>query len=429
MSVKFPKSVWLLVSVLPLSAGQMCGTKSPLPGDDGGGGNNTETISPGAPLPPPLPLANREIDYPYALGDYGVEDLSGYTFIDGTYTARTQNDYPTLEVGVVSSGGGSVAWLKFNLANLPPNPSMVTLSLFTTANTTAGQPGPMFVDRLASNWSEAGSSTIPTPPFPQFVPWGHVDVSTTDQWIVIDITPLYLGWIRGDFPNYGIQLRADTSQRPNGLWNTFYSSEYPGRNYQPWLIQKWIETGPSRFHFPLDNGYNRAISGYHFGCKPEYPGDCPWEDKYCTQSGMKNVLLVHTGVDLKADIGNKVYAADRGFVKYAGSFGDGWANVVVVQHDDYDRNITFETVYGHIDYSLWIEPGVSVMKGELIGTVAKLTNAGSHLHFGVRHGVYNLNWSVSGRLPQQSCTTAHSPSVAEPAWPENFSDPEGMLWK
>lgn len=91
-------------------------------------------------------------------------------------------------------------------------------------------------------------------------------------------------------------------------------------------------------------------------------------------------LFMHEGVDLVAPTGTPVYAAADGVVVDAAPNG-GYGNWIRIDHSS-----KLSTVYGHLlAFAPGIEPGESVMRGELIGFVGNTgRSTGPHLHFEIR---------------------------------------------
>ena len=86
----------------------------------------------------------------------------------------------------------------------------------------------------------------------------------------------------------------------------------------------------------------------------------------------------HSGLDIGADYGDTVVAADDGVVVFAGWYG-GYGNAVIIEHGN-----GVSTLYGH-NSQLLVSEGQSVRKGQpicYIGTTGYST--GPHLHFEVR---------------------------------------------
>lgn len=91
---------------------------------------------------------------------------------------------------------------------------------------------------------------------------------------------------------------------------------------------------------------------------------------------------LHGGVDIGADVGTGVLAAEDGVVTKAG-VGTGYGNVIYVDHRG-----GFQTRYAHLS-EMKVKVGDIVKKGELIGESGKTGNASGpdilpHLHFEIR---------------------------------------------
>jgi murein DD-endopeptidase MepM/ murein hydrolase activator NlpD len=82
----------------------------------------------------------------------------------------------------------------------------------------------------------------------------------------------------------------------------------------------------------------------------------------------------HTGIDIVAPRGRKIFAAHTGVVEYAGwKRGYGWTVVL--------RQKTFKTLYAHCS-KLYVKKGQNVKRGQEIAQVGASGNAeGTHLHF------------------------------------------------
>ena len=90
-------------------------------------------------------------------------------------------------------------------------------------------------------------------------------------------------------------------------------------------------------------------------------------------------LFMHEGIDLVAPAGTPVYAAADGVVVGAAPNGR-YGNWIRIEHGG-----KLATVYGHLmAFAPGIEPGESVVRGELIGFVGSTgRSTGAHLHFEV----------------------------------------------
>ncbi len=90
----------------------------------------------------------------------------------------------------------------------------------------------------------------------------------------------------------------------------------------------------------------------------------------------------HLAIDIAANAGAAVYAADSGVVTMAqGGYNYGYGNVIAIDHGN-----GFATLYAHLSQ---INVGVcqSVFAGQLIGLSGNTGNSfGAHLHFEIRQG-------------------------------------------
>jgi len=96
----------------------------------------------------------------------------------------------------------------------------------------------------------------------------------------------------------------------------------------------------------------------------------------------------HTGMDIAANSGANVLAADGGTVTLAGVNG-GYGNCIMIDHGN-----GYQTLYGHMS-ALYVYEGQTVSQGDVIAAVGSTgVSTGPHLHFEV--------WSGGGRIdPEQ----------------------------
>jgi murein DD-endopeptidase MepM/ murein hydrolase activator NlpD len=88
----------------------------------------------------------------------------------------------------------------------------------------------------------------------------------------------------------------------------------------------------------------------------------------------------HGGLDIASYSGSPVYAADSGFVIYAGWSKSGYGNLVIIDHQN-----GFETRYAHLS-AYYVSVGQSVGKGAQIAAMGSTGNStGAHLHFEIRY--------------------------------------------
>ncbi|MBN8219125.1 MAG: peptidoglycan DD-metalloendopeptidase family protein, partial [Spirochaetes bacterium] len=95
--------------------------------------------------------------------------------------------------------------------------------------------------------------------------------------------------------------------------------------------------------------------------------------------------LFHSGIDVGANQGERVVAAEEGTVTFAGE--SGWAgNTIIIRHAS-----GYESLYGHLSRFL-CAPGRRVKKGDPIGEVGSTgMSTGPHLHFEIRFRGQFLN--------------------------------------
>ena len=87
----------------------------------------------------------------------------------------------------------------------------------------------------------------------------------------------------------------------------------------------------------------------------------------------------HQGIDIGAPTGTPVYAADSGFVVFAGWDTTGFGKMILIDHGN-----GYSTLYGHLD-RFAVAVGDSVKKGQLIGRVGNTgRSTGPHLDFRIR---------------------------------------------
>jgi murein DD-endopeptidase MepM/ murein hydrolase activator NlpD len=105
--------------------------------------------------------------------------------------------------------------------------------------------------------------------------------------------------------------------------------------------------------------------------------------------------VVHTGVDIDAEMGTPILAAGPGtvisagwglYTQVPGNESDPYGQAVVIRHDFGYQGKTLYTVYAHMSEIIAIE-GQRVQTGDAIGLVGDTgITTGPHLHFEVRTG-------------------------------------------
>lgn len=96
-------------------------------------------------------------------------------------------------------------------------------------------------------------------------------------------------------------------------------------------------------------------------------------------------LKVHTGIDIKANLGTPIIATADGTVSLSKEVG-AWGNLLKIKHKN-----GYETWYAHLkDFEAHF--GQSVKKGDVIGYVGMTGNStGPHLHYELRLHKKSLN--------------------------------------
>ena len=208
-------------------------------------------------------------------------------------------------------------------------------------------------------------------------------------------------------------LRSDLKN--TDLRGYFYVYGYTTSQF---TLEIYRKDASESFIFPLSGNFSSSKiheGSYHHGDH--------WLNRYCDgHYGEESWRLRHLGSDFSATYGPTVYAAAAGTIKYFATDAT-WGGYAVIEHTN--GNIT---TYTHVtpntsSYSV----GDWVKAGAVIATLAPGNSYyDPHLHFSIRRGAYDASIALRGRLPNQACTTAAV--GAEPAFPEQFVDPETVNW-
>lgn len=112
----------------------------------------------------------------------------------------------------------------------------------------------------------------------------------------------------------------------------------------------------------------------------------PVRGKILSHYGAKSGGLFNDGINIGADAGTLVLAAENGVVAYAGNELKGMGNLVIIQHSG-----GWMTVYAHMD-SMNVRRGTRVTVGQKIGTVGTTGKVDlPQLHFEIRKGTKAYN--------------------------------------
>lgn len=130
-----------------------------------------------------------------------------------------------------------------------------------------------------------------------------------------------------------------------------------------------------------------------------------------------NKLKKHTGVDIAATPGDRVYAAADGVITKIGALDTtgAWAKYAVLEHDTKD----YCTSYLHIDPKVVV--GQKLKAGDLVGLVANIV--GPHCHFNVWKGLHDNTLTQRGALPIVFV------AGGDPIFPNSFIDPTTLTYK
>ncbi|WP_440897692.1 M23 family metallopeptidase [Amphibacillus sp. Q70] len=86
---------------------------------------------------------------------------------------------------------------------------------------------------------------------------------------------------------------------------------------------------------------------------------------------------IHSGIDVRGEIGTPIYATADGVVQLAQIYG-GYGNTIILDHDG-----RYETLYAHLS-KIDVEQGEPVNKGDIIGELGNSgRSTGPHLHYEV----------------------------------------------
>ncbi len=100
---------------------------------------------------------------------------------------------------------------------------------------------------------------------------------------------------------------------------------------------------------------------------------------------VNNATMRHLGIDIQADCGKPVKAAESGRVIYAGQSIKPYGKLIVIKHKG-----GFSSVYGHIG-SILVREGQRVRKGQTIGTVGELSEGVCGIYFEIRKNTIPLD--------------------------------------
>jgi murein DD-endopeptidase MepM/ murein hydrolase activator NlpD len=104
----------------------------------------------------------------------------------------------------------------------------------------------------------------------------------------------------------------------------------------------------------------------------------PLEDVVTSRYGWRKGRM-HYGIDINCNVGDTIYAAFSGRIRYSKFNDGGYGNLVVIRHYN-----GLETYYAHLS-KLFVAPNELVVAGQPIGLGGNTGRSyGAHLHFEVR---------------------------------------------
>ena len=112
----------------------------------------------------------------------------------------------------------------------------------------------------------------------------------------------------------------------------------------------------------------------------------PVQGKIISSFGAKEDGQRNDGINIKAERGTSVKAAQNGEVIYASDDLEGFGNLVLIRHEK-----SFVTAYAHLQ-DITVTKGQSVRQGQNIGSIGSTGNVATpQLHFEIRNGAKPLN--------------------------------------
>lgn len=98
-----------------------------------------------------------------------------------------------------------------------------------------------------------------------------------------------------------------------------------------------------------------------------------------------NIVRMHDGIDIIADVGTHVFAPGAGKIEYAG-YNGGYGLMIEVDH-----GFGYRTVYAHLS-SIKVKEGQNIKRGDFIARTGNTgLSSGPHLHYEVHHNGIKQN--------------------------------------
>jgi hypothetical protein len=143
------------------------------------------------------------------------------------------------------------------------------------------------------------------------------------------------------------------------------------------------------------------------------------EWRYCNGVALRScadgAVWLHTGVDIRASVGDPVMAAANGVI--IGYLVDPqFRGGVLIRHETSFGTVI--TQYWHVWLSAGFTIGSPVKRGQVFANIASM-GARTHFHFAVFRGAFDSH-TWNGALPPSSCS-------GFPPFPYKFVDPNAFL--
>jgi murein DD-endopeptidase MepM/ murein hydrolase activator NlpD len=231
--------------------------------------------------------------------------------------------------------------------------------------------------------------------FPESILWGNADILQDDPNLISPGTQLNI------LPTNGILYKwqeGDTIEKVASELKTTTEAivDWPGNGLNP--LDPKIDPGtlvivpggsrPFKWEQPVSGlgGRSRTFLMGPGACTSGYdgvPGTDAWgwptADATFSPGGY-DFGPGHGGIDIRAYMGQPIYASQAGVVVYAGSSTVGYGLLVIVDHLN-----GWHTLYAHL--SQWnMSCGQQVYRGTVLGLAGSTGNSsGPHLHFEMRY--------------------------------------------
>ena len=242
-------------------------------------------------------------------------------------TVYSQNGTPD---GTFIQSGGWGDWyysyIEWDLSLVPPAANTISCNMFLYCQYARTNDPLTKIRRVTSPWTEADVSYWN---HPSDTTAGQIDMSypaAEEQYHITNIASMYMGWVDGSYPNYGLKLHPTVNNQTGA---SFYSEDQPGINkdrylevvytdspslvpvlyyptindlmdngcnftYEPTIWDfDWSDVpGATAYHlYVIADGYQNAAidvstiasSAYHF--QTGYAGEGPWRWKVRSQVG------------------------------------------------------------------------------------------------------------------------------------------------